>query len=83
MTYSWHRDGGSVPPRSRTGGRNSNSLTIRRVTPRDEGMYYCVAGKEGISVESDRAVLRVDGKRAVHSCTDIHTSTIATLHHFV
>ena len=63
MTYSWHRDGGSVPSRSR--GQNSNTLIIPRATPPDEGMYYCMASKEGISVESNRAVLRVDGEENI------------------
>ena len=62
MTYSWHRDGGSVPSRSR--GQNSNTLTIGRATPPDEGIYYCMASKEGISVESNRARARVDGKKS-------------------
>ena len=61
VTYSWHRDGGSVP--SRSGGQNSNTLTIRRATPPDEGMYFCVASKEGTSVESNRATLTIDGER--------------------
>ena len=58
VTYSWHRDGGSVPSR-----QNSNTLTITRATPPDEGMYYCMASKEEISVESSRAGLTVDGKQ--------------------
>ena len=66
MTYSWHRDGGSLPSRSR--GRNSNTLIIRRATPLDEGMYYCMASKEGISVESKNATLTVDGKRIILCC---------------
>ena len=60
VTYSWHRDGGSVPSRSRR--QNSNTLTISRVIPPDEGMYYCMANKDGISVESSRARVRVDGE---------------------
>ena len=60
MTYSWHRDGGSVPSRSR--GQNSNTLTITRATPPDEGRYFCMANKEGISVGSNRARVRVDGE---------------------
>ena len=63
VTYAWHRDGGSVPSRSR--GQNSNTLTITRATPPDEGMYYCMANKEGISVESSRARVRVDGEKGI------------------
>ena len=60
MTYSWHRYGGSVPSRSR--GQNTNTLTVPIATPPDEGIYYCMANKEGISVESNRARVRVDGE---------------------
>ena len=63
VTYSWHRDGGSVP--SRSSGQNNNTLTIRKATPPDEGIYYCMANKEGISVESNRARVKVDGEYAV------------------
>ena len=37
-------------------------LIVPRATPHDEGMYYCMAGKEGISIESRRATIAVDGK---------------------
>ena len=66
MTYSWHHDGGSIPSGSR--GQNSNTLTIPRATPPDEGMYYCMASKEGISVESNRARVRVDGEENILRC---------------
>ena len=59
-TYTWHRVGGSVPVRST--GKSSQTLTIPRATPHDEGMYYCIASKEGVSVESNRAAVTVDGK---------------------
>ena len=59
-TYSWHRVGDSVP--SRSIGQNNNTLTIPRATPYDAGMYYCVAERNSISVESDKAVVSVDGK---------------------
>ena len=64
VTYSWHRGGGSVP--SRSGGQNSSTLTITRATPHDEGRYYCMANKEGISVESNRARVRVDGEDSIN-----------------
>ena len=63
MTYSWHRDGGSVPSRSR--GQNSNTLTITRATPPDEGIYYCMANKERFSVVSNRARVTVDGEKSI------------------
>ena len=60
VKYSWRRVNGSVPQRSQ--GRNTNELTISQATPPDEGMYYCIAMKEGIRAESNRAILNVDGK---------------------
>ena len=60
VTYSWHRVDGDLPSRSR--GQNSNTLTIPRATPHDEGMYYCMASKEGVIVESNRAIISVNGK---------------------
>ena len=59
-TYSWHRVVDSVP--SRSIGQNNNTLTIPRATPYDAGMYYCVVERNSISVESDKAVVSVDGK---------------------
>ena len=64
VTYSWHRVSGSIP--SRSTGQNSQTFTIPSATPPDEGMYYCKARKEGISVESNRAILRVDGENYRH-----------------
>jgi len=61
MIYSWHRVNGSVS--SRSIGQNSNTFTIPRAIPHDEGMYYCIATKQEISVESNRAVVRVNGKK--------------------
>ena len=66
VTYSCHHDGGNVPFRSR--GQNSNTLAIPRATPPDEGMYYCIVSKEGISVESSRARVTVDGKYKTECC---------------
>jgi len=68
VTYSWHRVGGSVPSRSR--GQNNNELTIPGATPHDEGKYYCLASKDRISVESNRATVKVDGKHT-HACTHV------------
>ena len=36
VTYSWHRDGGNVPPRSI--GQNNSTFTIPGVTPFDNGI---------------------------------------------
>ena len=60
VAYSWHRVDGSVPSRSQ--GQNSKRFTIPQVTPPDEGMYYCIAVKDGVRVESKRTILNVDGK---------------------
>ena len=59
-TYSWHRVGGSVPSRSIR--QNNNTLTIPTVTPYDAGMYYCIAKREDITVQSDKAVISVNGE---------------------
>ena len=60
VTYRWHRVDCHLPSRSR--GNHSDTLTIPRVTPRDEGMYYCTARKSNIHIESGIAVMTVDGK---------------------
>ena len=60
VAYSWHRVGDGVPSRSQ--GQSSSTFTIHRITPYDDGMYYCVATKNNITVESNRATVRVDGK---------------------
>ena len=75
VTYSWHRDGGSLPSKSK--GRNSNTLTITRATPRHEGMYYCMANKKEISVESNRARVTVNGEGIHHNQLSTHN-----LHHY-
>ena len=68
VAYSWHRIGGSIPSRSH--GHRSGTLFIPRVTPHDEGMYYCVATKMEIVVESNRATVRVDGKETfIYYCS--------------
>ena len=58
--YSWHRVDGHIPSHSH--GRHNDTFIIHRATPLDEGMYYCVAKKEGIVVTSNDAFVRVDGK---------------------
>ena len=63
VVYSWHRVDGHIPSNSR--GQYNDTLTIQRVTPYDEGMYYCTAKLNGISVKSDITPIVVDGKRLV------------------
>ena len=60
-TYLWYRIGDGVPTRSI--GQDNSTLIIPEVTPYDEGMYYCMARKEEITVESNRAVLSVNGRQ--------------------
>ena len=67
VKYSWHRVNGSIPYKSQ--GRNSNTLIIPRATPYDEGVYYCKASKNGITVESNKVVVRVNGRLMHWSCT--------------
>ena len=56
MTYSWYRVDDIVF------SQNTQVFIISQATPHDEGMYYCMASKEGISVQSNRAVVKVDGE---------------------
>ena len=42
----------------------THSLLLR-ATQSDEGVYYCMASKEGISVESNRATLTVYGENSI------------------
>ena len=72
VTYSWHRDSNGIP--SRSTGKNSQTLTIPSATPRDEGMYYCKASKEGISVKSNRAVVTVNGENYLYSSINVPLS---------
>ena len=59
-SYSWGRKNGDIPTRST--GQNTNTLTITRVVPPDEGMYYCIATNDGGSTSSRSASLTVDGE---------------------
>ena len=58
VTYSWHRvNDDSVL------SQTAQKFIISRATPYDEGMYYCVASKKKVSVESNRAVVTVNGRK--------------------
>ena len=61
VTYSWHRNNGDIPS-TRSRGQNTNTLTITRAIPPDEGMYYCIATNDGGSTSSQSASLTVDGE---------------------
>ena len=60
MKYSWHRVDGNLPSISKN--KHSDTFTIRKATPHDEGEYYCKASKSKVSINSRRAVVTVDGK---------------------
>ena len=60
VMYSWHRIGGNIS--SQSSGKDSDILVIPKVTPHDEGVYYCMAIKEGIVVVSNRSIVIVIGK---------------------
>ena len=64
VKYSWHRVDGHLPSHH-SHGRHNYTLTIHRVTPHDEGMYYCTAKKSGIRVKSNNALVQVDGKDCI------------------
>ena len=61
VKYSWHRVDGHIPSHSQ--GRHNDTFTIHRVTPHDEGIYYCMAKKNGIRVLSNNASIEIDGKQ--------------------
>ena len=65
VTYSWHRVNGDIP--SGSTGQYSDTLTVLRATPLDQGMYYCVARKNGIRTDSSNALIEVDGKKLQNS----------------
>ena len=60
-SYSWYRTNGDIPS-TRSRGQNTNTLTITRAIPPDEGMYYCIATNDGGSTSSMNASLTVDGE---------------------
>ena len=57
--YSWHRVNGKVP--SHSSGQNTDTLTIHRVVPADEGQYYCMATAFGHCAVSDNVMVTVEG----------------------
>ena len=58
-TYSWHRVNGDVP--SQASGQNTDTLTIHRIVPADEGEYYCMATLFGHCAVSDNVMVTVEG----------------------
>ena len=61
FSYLWHRHNGDIPS-TRSRGQNTNTLTITRAIPPDEGKYYCIATNDGGSTSSRSASLTVDGE---------------------
>ena len=61
ITYQWHRVGGSIPEKSI--GNESRELTIPRVVPEDEGLYYCMGFHFGHCAVSNNATVIVDGEK--------------------
>ena len=59
VRYSWYRVDGRIPSHSQ--GRRSNAFTIHRITPDNEGTYYCVVKKHGIIARSNNAFIAVEG----------------------
>jgi len=74
--YSWHRVDDDLPLRSR--GHHSNTLTILRATPHDEGMYYCIAKKSRINIQSNNALIKVDGEKSC--CTMKILLSVVVIH---
>ena len=72
--YSWHRVDGDIPPRS--SGQNSSILTIHRITPADEGEYYCMATKFGHCAKSNNITVIVKGKKTTVPCMNTHLTTV-------
>ena len=68
--YSWHRVDGDIPPHS--SGQNSSFLTIHRVTPADEGKYYCMATQYGHCARSNNITMIVTGKKTTVLCMYNH-----------
>ena len=59
VTYSWHRVGSSIPSKSI---RKNNTLIIPKAIPFDAGKYYCMAKRGRITVQSNDAIVGVDGE---------------------
>ena len=61
--YSWHRVDGDIP--SHSSGQNTDTLTIHRVVPADEGEYYCMATQHGHCAVSNNIMVTVEGKEII------------------
>ena len=61
--YSWHRVNGDIP--SQSNGQNTDTLTIHRVFPADEGEYYCMATQFGHCAVSNNVMVMVESKEII------------------
>ena len=77
VRYSWHRADGHIPSHSQ--GRHNDTFTIHRVTPHNQGIYYCVARRHGIIVRSSDASVQVDGKNIILHKITLNNSDVAQL----
>ena len=59
--YSWHRVDSDIPPHS--SGQNSSIFTIHRITPTDEGNYYCMVARFGHCAKSNNITVIVTSKK--------------------
>ena len=74
VEYSWHRFGNHLPTKSMVD--NSGTLTIQEATPYDEGLYYCMASKNGVVVTSHKAVVQIDGKVLYNSLVTNYNANV-------
>ena len=65
----WRREGGSLPTLAT--GENTTTLTIAPVLFGDEGLYYCVATSNALSVESERATLSSESTTPILSNVEL------------
>ena len=61
VTYSWHCYNSTIP-NTRSRRQNTDTLTITRAIPPDEGLYYCIASNDAGSTSSRAAFLMVNGE---------------------
>lgn len=57
--YFWHRINGIVPLDAT--GQNTNRLTLHKVVPADQGLYYCMGSVYGHCGVSNNVMVIVKG----------------------
>ena len=58
--YSWERENGIIS--SNAEGINTSTLLLHNVTPKDSGLYRCVAVNSNGNVSSNYFIIDVEGK---------------------